>query len=190
MKKIIKIFLILVLIFSDQAFNQNISDGLNYSSNSIEGTARFNSMSGAFGALGGDLSAIAVNPAGSAVFNNGHFSLSFGSDKKENHASLLNSSNSFDKKNITLNQIGGIINFENLDNKEKWNKLTLGITYNQSKNNFDEFSIFNISNNNSIDSYFLNNAQGLRLDQISAFENETITEAYVDIGNIYGYAHQ
>ena len=172
------------------AFSQNVSDGLNYSSNSLDGTARFNSMSGAFGALGGDLSAIAINPAGSAVFNNGHFSISFGSDKKANQASLLNYSNNFDKKNITLNQIGGVINFKNLDNNEKWNKLTLGITYNQSKNNFDEFSIINVSNNNSIDSYFLNNAQGLRLDQISAFENESITEAYVDIGNVYGYSHQ
>ena len=58
MKRIFKIFSILVLIFSDQGFSQNISDGLNYSSNSIDGTARFNSMSGAFGALGGDLSCL------------------------------------------------------------------------------------------------------------------------------------
>ena len=36
---------------------------------------------------------------------------------------------------------------------------------------------------------FLNNADGLRLDQISAFENESITDAYVDIGNVYGYGH-
>ena len=32
------------------------------------GSARFQSMGGAFGALGGDLSAININPAGSAVF--------------------------------------------------------------------------------------------------------------------------
>ena len=100
MKRILKVFLILILVTSFQGLGQNISDGLNYSSNSIDGTARFNSMSGAFGALGGDLSAIAVNPAGSVVFNNGHFSLSFGSDKKANQSSLLNSSSSFDKKNL------------------------------------------------------------------------------------------
>ena len=46
------------------------------------------------------------------------------------------------------------------------------------------------TNSNSIDSYFLANAQGLRLDQISAFDNETITDAYVDIGNTFGYPHQ
>ena len=171
-------------------YSQNINDALNYADNSYQGTARFNSMSGAFGALGGDISSIAVNPAGSAILNNGSFSLSFGSDNKYGEASLLGSSNNFDKNNITLNQIGGVINFKNLDSDKKLKKMSIGISYNQTKNNFNEFSVVNISNNNSIDSYFLNNANGLRLDQISAFENESISDAYVDIGNVFGYAHQ
>ena len=184
--------LVLVLVFVNffSVFGQNISDGLNYSSNSYQGTARFNSMSGAFGALGGDMSAIAVNPAGSAVFNNGHFSISFGSENKANQASVLNASNNFDKNSLTLNQIGGVITFENLEKDKNWSKISLGISYNQTKNNFNEFSVYNISNSNSIDSYFLNNADGLRLDQISAFEGESITEAYIDIGNVYGFSHQ
>ena len=102
----------------------------------------------------------------------------------------LNSKNEFTKNNITLNQIGGVITFENLDKQTNWGKISLGITYNQTKNNFNEFSIYNFSNNNSIDSYFLNNANGLRLDQISAFDGESITDAYIDIGNIYGFSHQ
>ena len=184
--------LVLVLVFVNffSVFGQSISDGLNYSSNSYQGTARYNSMSGAFGALGGDLSAIAVNPAGSAVFNNGHFSISLGSENKANQASVLNSSNNFDKNSLTLNQIGGGITFENLEKDKNWSKISLGISYNQTKNNFNEFSVYNISNSNSIDSYFLNNADGLRLDQISAFEGESITEAYIDIGNVYGFSHQ
>ena len=190
MKFKLNIFLISILTSCSIIYSQNISDALNYADNSYQGTARFNSMSGAFGALGGDLSSIAVNPAGSAILNSGHFSLSFGSDNKSGQASLINSSNNFDKNNFTLNQIGGVINFENLDGNNKWKKISIGVSYNQTKNNFKEFSVFNVSNNNSIDSYFLNNAEGLRLDQISAFENESITDAYVDIGNIYGYAHQ
>ena len=190
MKCKLKLFLIAVLTTYSVIYSQNINDALNYSSNSYQGTARFNSMSGAFGALGGDLSAIAINPASSAILNDGHFSLSFGSDNKSGEVSMLNVSNDFDKNNFTLNQIGGVINFENIDGDNKWKKITIGVSYNQSKNNFNEFSIFNANNNNSIDSYFLNNAEGLRLDQISAFEGESITNAYVDIGNTYGYAHQ
>ena len=123
-------------------------------------------MSGAFGALGGDLSAIAINPASSAILNDGHFALSFGSNNKSGNASILNTTNDYNKNNFTLNQIGGVINFENVDADNKWKKITIGVSYNQSKNNFNEFSIFNVNNNNSIDSYFLNNAEGLRLDQI------------------------
>ena len=190
MKCKLKLFLIALIGTFSVIYSQNINDALNYSSNSYQGTARFNSMSGAFRALGGDLSAIAINPASSAILNDGHFALSFGSDNKSGNASILNSTNDYNKNNFTLNQIGGVINFENVDVDNKWKKITIGVSYNQSKNNFNEFSIFNFNNNNSIDSYFLNNAEGLRLDQISAFEGESITNAYVDIGNTYGYAHQ
>ena len=46
------------------------------------GSARFQSMGGAFGALGGDLSAININPAGSAVFIDNQYELSFSNNKK------------------------------------------------------------------------------------------------------------
>jgi hypothetical protein len=39
-----------------------------YSSSNYGGTAKFNSMAGSMGALGGDLSVIAVNPAATGVF--------------------------------------------------------------------------------------------------------------------------
>ena len=42
--------------------------GLLFSNENSLGTARYNAMSGAFGALGGDLSAIRINPAGGAVY--------------------------------------------------------------------------------------------------------------------------
>ena len=103
---------------------------------------------------------------------------------------LINFLKNFDKSNFKLNQIGGVINFEKLDGDKKWKKISVGISYNQSKNNFNEYSVFNVTNNNSIDSYFLNNADGLRLDQISAFENESITDAYVDIGNADDFIHE
>ena len=132
MKFKLNIFLISILTSCSIIYSQNISDALNYADNSYQGTARFNSMSGAFGALGGDLSSIAVNPAGSAILNSGHFSLSFGSDNKSGQASLINSSNNFDKNNFTLNQIGGVINFENLDGNNKWKKISIGVSYNLS----------------------------------------------------------
>jgi len=185
--------LILILFFcisTISLMSQNISDALNYTNNNIDGSARFSSMSGAFGALGGEISSISANPAGSAIFNDSYFSLSFASDKKSNDVTLLNAYNSQDKSNLTMNQIGGVFVFNNIGAAKKWKKIVVGLSYDQTKNNFNEFFVRDFTNSNSIDSFFLANAQGSRLDQISAFENESITDAYVDIGNTFGYPHQ
>ncbi len=170
--------------------SQNITDALNYTNNNIDGSARFSSMAGSFGALGGEISSISANPAGSAIFNDSYFSLSFASDKKTNNVSLLNAFNTQDKSNLTMNQIGGVFVFNNIGAAKKWKKIVIGLSYDQTNNNFNEFFVRDFTNSNSIDSYFLANAQGLRLDQISAFEDESITDAYVDIGNTFGYPHQ
>ena len=89
-----------------------------------------------------------------------------------------------------MNQIGGVFVFNNIGAAKKWKKIVVGLSYDQTNNNFNEFFVRDFTNSNSIDSFFLANAQGLRLDQISAFENESVTDAYVDIGNTFGYPHQ
>ena len=54
---------------------QNVDDALRYSQVFYNGTARFMSMGGAFTALGADLSAIRLNPAGTGVFRSSEASL-------------------------------------------------------------------------------------------------------------------
>lgn len=49
---------------------QNAMDAYRYSKNDLTGTARSVSMGGAFGALGGDISGVAINPAGIGVYRN------------------------------------------------------------------------------------------------------------------------
>lgn len=55
---------------------QTIDDGLWMSQRYTNGTARFVSMGGAFGALGSDFSSIDVNPAGLGVYRTSEFTLS------------------------------------------------------------------------------------------------------------------
>ena len=43
------------------------------SSDDNMGTARYMGLSGAFGALGGDMTAVDINPAGLAVYKNSEF---------------------------------------------------------------------------------------------------------------------
>ena len=66
MKRII--FLLIGIVSFHFSNAQSTIDALRYSNENIQGTARFNSLGGAFGALGGDISSIDINPAGSSVF--------------------------------------------------------------------------------------------------------------------------
>ena len=49
-------------------FSQSEIDALRFSREDLYGTARAMSMGGAFGALGGDLTGVSINPAGIAVY--------------------------------------------------------------------------------------------------------------------------
>ncbi|MFT4222738.1 OmpP1/FadL family transporter [Dysgonomonas sp.] len=69
MKKI-SLFLIAALFSLGVVKAQNAMDAYRYSKNDLTGTARSVSMGGAFGALGGDISGIAINPAGIGVYRN------------------------------------------------------------------------------------------------------------------------
>jgi len=50
------------------AFGQGEIDAHRYSNNDLSGTARGQAMGGAFGALGGDVTGVAINPAGIGVY--------------------------------------------------------------------------------------------------------------------------
>ena len=65
-----KIVFLLITAFSIPLQAQDISDAVRFAQENLNGTARFRSMGGAFGALGGDFSSININPAGSVVFAN------------------------------------------------------------------------------------------------------------------------
>jgi len=168
---------------------QDITDAVRYSLDEIQGTARFRAMSGAFGALGGDMSAVSINPAGSAIFNNSHASFSLTSLNINNDVSYFNGFNSSSDSKLDFNQAGGAFVFINTNQNSPWKKFVLSLAYDKVAN-FDNNWLASGVSTNSIDSYFLASAQGQRLDEISALPGESITEAYSEIGSIYGFGNQ
>ncbi|WP_435137656.1 OmpP1/FadL family transporter [Formosa sp. A9] len=177
-------------IFCMPAFYaQNITDAVRYSADNIEGTARYRALSGAFTALGGDLSASSLNPAGSAIFNSTYTSFSLSSLNTKNKTDYFNNHNSNSNSNTEFTQIGAAFVFYSPNTTNNFNKFSFGISYDKTQDFTNDWTVNGI-NTNSIDSYFLANAQGLRLDEISARSNETITQAYSEIGRIYGTRHQ
>ena len=119
--------------------------GILFSQDDHNGTARFTAMSGAFGALGGDISSININPAGLSVFNYSQFAGTFNSRSSETIASY-GDANFNDRRNlatkneiINLSQVGAVLVFDN-DLKNEWDKFALGFNYRITKDFSNGFS--------------------------------------------------
>jgi len=171
------------------SYGQNISDALRYSTGTTEGTARFKSMSGAFGALGGDMSAVSMNPAGSAIFNLSHGSLTLSSLKVSNDVAYGSNTQALKDNSFDMNQIGSAFVFNNRDSESTWNKFVVSIFYEQLQSYDNQFFAAGTTQN-SIGSYFTEYANGLRLDEITALPGENISQAYSGIGSEYGSSYQ
>ncbi|MFD0860644.1 OmpP1/FadL family transporter [Sungkyunkwania multivorans] len=186
MKKIgLFILSVLAVSFSNA---QDITDALRYSTNQLSGTARYRAMSGAFGALGGDLSAMATNPAGSAVFSTGEIAISLTSYNNDNDASYFGTATNASDSAFDIGQAGAVFVFDNTGNSD-WTKFSLGFNY-QNVNNFNDNLFVAGIGTTSVDQYFLTYAQGLDIANISAQPGESLTEAYIDIGRAFGFGHQ
>jgi hypothetical protein len=171
--------------------SQEISDAIRYSQDNLNGTARFRAMGGAFGALGGDISSINVNPAGSAVFSNNQIGLTLSNFSIKNNSEYLQTNTSTNNNAFDMNQAGGVFVFKNQNPNANWKKLAFTVNY-EKTNNFDN-SVFSagLNTNNSIANYFLSyanpnaNQGGFVLSSIKDFFYEDLNfadqQAYIGI---------
>ena len=144
--------------FVANAQETTTSDALRYSIENLNGTARFRAMGGAFGAIGGDMSAMNINPAGSSIFNFNQATISLSSFNKSNNANYFGTSNKTNENSLDINQLGAVFVFNDNNSKSGWKKFALGLNY-ENANNFDDFIISQgVNPYNSMDKYFLNYA--------------------------------
>ena len=182
-------FLLIIALFVSTSNAQNITDALRYSTEALNGTARFNAMSGAFGALGGDASAIAINPAGSAIFLNSTGSATFSVVDKRNKASFFNTESDASYSNLEFNQVGFIFIF-NIPNQESTiNRVSFGFNY-MATQNFDEDLFVYGNGDTSIGAFFLGQAQGIPLDLLQLQSGESISDLYSYLGETEGVSAQ
>ena len=136
-------------------------DAVRLANDEMNGTARFRAMSGAFGALGGDLSAIGINPAGSAVFNYNTGTISATNYNITNKSDNFGTSTKENDNSLELNQIGAVFVFNNMKEEAAIKKFAIGFNYDNT-NNYDN-TIFSagLNPNSSIDQYFLRYANGI-----------------------------
>lgn len=158
------IALLVCAAVSSGAFAQNEIDALRYSQVDVLGTARLSAMGGAFGALGGDMSSMSVNPAGIGVFNKTTASATISILAAGTEANYLGSASSDNKLNMNIGNAGFVARFKRkkaTDKRWAWKAFHLGVSYNRTANFQRRTSIVGVNANSSlVDSWVgqLNNA--------------------------------
>ncbi len=172
------IYLIFAVFFQVSFLQaQDIEDVVQYGSDNLDGTARFVSMSGAFGALGGDLSALKINPAGSAVFLQGQAAFSIDNIDYKNATDFTTDHTSSHNNKVDLNQAGAVFVWDNGGSK-KVNRFALGIGYDRNGTNRNHYNAVGISNQ-TVGDYFLGLADGrMPLDLLVPLDDESFYDLY------------
>jgi len=183
------LFFIIAVLTLSALSAQNTTDGLRYSTEQNIGTARFTGLSGAMGSLGGDFSAINVNPAGGAVFLNSNLMFSTNLFDVENEANYFGNSEKSITDDINFNQLGGIFVINNSNGDAAFRKFTIGVNYDVTKNFENEMYIAG-TGNTSIGSFFLEQAQGIPLNLLQLQSGETISSLYRYLGETEGTTAQ
>lgn len=111
------------------AFGQSAIDAYRFSQPDLKGTARFMSMGGAFGALGGDLSTLSQNPAGIGVYRSNEIGFTLDLDCQRATSDAQGLKTSTDQTKFLLNNLGGVATLR-LQSTTVPN-LNFGFTYNK-----------------------------------------------------------
>ena len=172
------------LLLAPQLWSQELepSEAIRFGSNQLNGSARYNAMSGSLGAIGGDPSAIQDNAAGSALFNYNNISFGANINSRNNSALYLNSKTDENKTTFDFSHFSAVFV---IDGKEesKIKNYNIGLLINNQTTYDNSYRIQGI-NNQSIGNYFLqhanygNNGSPVPLDLVQTRQNESIGDLY------------
>jgi len=139
MKKIFFIVAVCFVYISNAQTSSYNDVGVLFTQEQISGTARFNALSGAFGALGGDLSAIGINPAGAAVFLKSEASFTVDFVGRETQADYYQNRIYSDDDYVNFSQSGGVFLFKNNPRSNSgWGKIAFAFDYSK-VNDYENF---------------------------------------------------
>ncbi len=194
MKRICLLILTFFSLFT-AIFAQNVDDALRYSQIFYGGTARFNSMGGAFTALGADLSTLSQNPAGLGVFRSSEFTVT-------PQLFHINTSAGFDGitsdylYNFNLGQAGFVSNIISNDADAGLITLNFGYSFNKTNNHNQSINIQGVNNSSSMTDYWAGSSNGWYKDELLdnvqdaflAYDTwliDTLSGSNIDYGTVY-----
>ncbi|MEO0312003.1 MAG: hypothetical protein RIQ89_1660, partial [Bacteroidota bacterium] len=174
----------LMLINSISA--QSDVDMLRYAQPYIVGTARHVGMAGSFGALGGDFSTLATNPAGIAVYKRSEFSFSPSIVNINTQSSFLNGGGSDDKLNFNFGTVGFVTTASTRVKKDApgWRSWSFGMGYNRIANFNSRHYFEGFNNQNSLMDFFAEAANGSSINNLDPLGSGLAYNTYlIDTAN-------
>ncbi len=146
--------LFVLIIGSSTVFAQGEADAYRLSQTELTGTARFVSMGGAFGALGGDISVMSYNPAGLAIYRSSEVLTSLNLNFTDTKTSWSGSNHDQSKTRFNFSNIGYVGYFPtgNESGLKGWN---IGFAYKRVKDFHRNYfmSSQNLQNRQSLSDY-------------------------------------
>ena len=165
MKRIFILAAAIVLMLPVRVSGQNLDDAVRYSKIFYQGTARFNAMSGAFTALGGDISAIALNPAAAGVFRSTEFTVTPVVFFRDLNTDYKGFNNNDSYSGLTLGQIGLVSSFATGSGSGLSN-LSFAYSFNRTNNYYRHAVIDGINDNSSMTDFWALQADGYRTGEL------------------------
>ena len=162
-----KIFILFIGLLSINLSAQNEIDALRYSQQNIFGSAKFNSMGGSFGALGGDFTTLSYNPAGIALYQNSELSFTPSFSMAETNTSLNGNNFTNNKFGSNISNFGFVFSGKNMD--EEWKRINIGFGWNQLASYDNRFDIETLNSTSSFADLLLDQANGVTIDNLNSF---------------------
>ncbi|MEG1543269.1 MAG: outer membrane protein transport protein [Tannerellaceae bacterium] len=180
MKKIACLFAVAFLLSGTAAFAQGEMDAYKFSQTELNGTARYLSMGGAFGALGGDISSMTSNPAGLGVYRSSEVVTTISLSGINTSSNLNGSSMSESKTKFSFDNIAYVGYFPtgNDTGIKGWN---IGIAYNRTKN-FNRNYTVSGSQGASLANYVADKSYGIHVDDLTLVKDKYDPYNNTDLG--------
>ncbi len=160
------IFILLLILISSYSYSQNHIDALRYGQQFYSTTAKSDAMGNSLSALGADMSALSINPAGIAVFKSPQFTLTPNFIINNSNSDYLGNSRKENKYGFTFSNIA-------YTGYMKTNSIFKNINFGMAYNSYNDYRRrIIVSGNNSDGSvldYWIYNANS---DRYSAFRED------------------
>lgn len=124
---------VMFAVYGMSVMAQTQYDAARFSSEELNGTARFVGMGGAMSALGADISVMGTNPAGIALFRSHNVSTTFGFNSTQTQSDFCGTKMDDKRLRASFDQIGFVYSSK-IGNRTTLRYLNFGFNYHKSRN--------------------------------------------------------